>query len=217
MIEYISGAERARNRQVFERLFRLRYQVFIKDRQWALPTCNGMEYDQYDCREAAYFYELEDDDSICSHVRLTPTRTQSLLADYFPHLVEGDTDPRGDNIWEATRYIVRPGRKSRDRNRAAKARLVVRMLEWCVDHNITHIQAFVDTATFPTYLEMTPQTQLLGLSHPYGGGLDVPGGGECVAWRWPVNATVIADVRQYGGLNSTRCLALDRFEPTVAA
>lgn len=210
MIAFVSGADRASNRQVFERLFRLRYQVFIRDRQWSLPTCNGMESDQYDCPEAAYFYEEEDDGNICSHVRLTPTRTHSLLADYFPHLVEGDTDPRGQTIWEATRFIVRPSRKSRERNRIAKAELAIRTLTWCMEHGVTHIQTVIDSSALPTFVEMTPETRPLGLSHPYGGGSGVAGGGECLAWRWPATMKVIDDIRQYGGLAPARCIAVDR-------
>lgn len=211
MIAFVSGAQRAENRQVFERLFRLRYQVFIRDRQWSLPTCNGMEFDQYDGPQAAYFYEEEDDGSICSHVRLTPTRTHSLLADYFPHLVEDDIDPRGDTIWEATRFIVRPSRKTRERNRVAKAELAVRTLTWCMTQGITHIQTVIDSSALPTFVEMTAETRPLGLSHPYGGGSAVAGGGECLAWRWPVTAKVIDDIREYGGLMPPACIAVDQF------
>lgn len=198
MTRYIRGADRLTNREVFERLVRLRYQVFVVGRQWSLPTINGMDIDQYDCPEAVYFFDQEDDGSISAHVRLTPTATHSLLADYFPHLIEGDTDPRGDAIWECTRYIVRPSKKSRERNRAAKAQLVVTMLEWCRANGVTHIQTVIDTATFPTFVEMTAETRPLGLSHPFGGGPDVPGGGECMAWRWPVTQAVIDDIRRYG-------------------
>lgn len=217
MIAFVSGADRASNRQVFERLFRLRYEVFIRNRQWSLPTCNGMEFDQYDRPEAAYFFEEEDDGSICSHVRLTPTKTHSLLADYFPHLVEGDTDPRGDTIWEATRFIVRPSRKSKDRNRVAKAELAIRTLTWCIEHGITHIQTVIDSSALPTFVEMTPETRPLGLSHPYGGGFGVAGGGECLAWRWPATVKVIDDIREYGGLPQAHCVAVDRLSVAVAS
>jgi acyl-homoserine lactone synthase len=202
MTQHFCGADRDRlsNREVFERLARLRYQTFVVGRQWTLPTANGLDIDQYDSQHAVYFYDQDDDGTICAHVRLTPTKTHSLLADYFPHLCEDGVDPRGDTIWECTRYIVRPSKKSRDKNRAAKAQLVVTMLEWCRCNGITHIQTVIDTATYPTFLEMTKETQPLGLSHPFGGGPEVSGGGECMAWRWPVTQAVIDDIRRYGGL-----------------
>jgi hypothetical protein len=48
---------------------------------------------------------------------------------------------------------------------------------------------------------MTPQMKPLGLSYPYGGGREAPGGGECIAFRWPLSLQLIHDVRQYGGLD----------------
>lgn len=216
MVETISGAERPRNRQLFERLFRLRYHVFVKQRQWSLPAHNGLESDEYDCPAAVYFFEQDADGAIISHLRMTPTRTHSLLADKFAHLVESDTDPRGDTIWEATRYVVRPATRSRAGNRASRSRLVVHMLEWCRTQGITHIQAVVDTCTLATYIDMTPETRPLGLSHPYGGGPDAPGGGECVAWRWPVTDKVIADVRRYGETVTAGCETCDLEAPAAA-
>lgn len=198
MIECYSGRDRANYPQLFERLFRLRYKIFIEGRQWSLPAVHDKEIDQYDCQEAVYFFEQQEDGSISSHVRLTPTATHSLLADYFPHLCEAGIDPRGNTIWECTRYIVRPSKKSRESNRKTKTKLIIAMLEWCKANGITHIQTVIDTATFPTFLEMTSETRPLGLSHPFGGGPKAPGGGECMAWRWPVTDEVINDIRRYG-------------------
>lgn len=54
------------------------------------------------------------------------------------------------------------------------------------------------------YLDLTPLTQPMGLSHPYGGGRACAGGGECMAIRWPVCPQVLDDLRRYarstGGL-----------------
>jgi hypothetical protein len=38
------------------------------------------------------------------------------------------------------------------------------------------------------------------LSHPFGGGKGVPGGGECLAIRWPVTSEVLHDIREYGAV-----------------
>jgi acyl-homoserine lactone synthase len=193
----ITGVARNSQDAFMEQLYRLRFEYFVRQRQWTLPTINELDVDQYDCPEAVYFYDQESNGLISAHVRLTPTRTHSLLADMFPHLCEA-SDPRGDTIWEATRYIVRPSKRSRSRNRQAKSQLVASMLEWCLEKGITHIQAVVDTSAFATFVEMTPETQPLGLSHPYGGGPGVPGGGDCLAWRWPVTQKVIDDIKAYG-------------------
>ncbi|MFL9828930.1 hypothetical protein, partial [Rhodoplanes sp. SY1] len=112
--------------------------------------------------------------------------------------VETGESPRSPTIYECTRYIVLPPTKSREANRAAKARIIVAMLDWSLARGLTFLQTVIDSGALPTYLELTPQTIPLGLSHPYGGGRKTPGGGECMAIRWPVTPAVLADVRAYG-------------------
>lgn len=205
MIKHLRGTTRQANATVFKQLFKLRHRIFIGGRKWSLPCKDGMDIDQYDVSEAVYFFRTATDGTVDCHVRLTPTTKYSLLADYFPHLVEGDQNARGETIYEATRYIVLPAKRSAEANRRAKAELLVEMLEWAESNGVTHIQTVIDTATFASFLEMTSETQVLGLSHPFGGGPDVAGGGECMAIRWPVNRKVIHDLRTYGGLSCADC------------
>lgn len=200
MIISLSGRERDLYRKHFERLFKLRHDVFVVARQWTLPTHGGLESDQYDSPDAQYFFSMDDDGELRSHVRLTPTLRHSLLADYFPHLVEGQDQPRGAAIYEATRYIVLPSRRSKCDNKRAKAEILGAAMEWALVNQITHVQTVIDTSTLATFLEITPDCRPLGLSHPYGGGLEIKGGGEAVAIRCPATAKVIEDIRIYGGL-----------------
>ena len=201
MVIVLKGSERPRNRDLFDRAFKLRHDVFVKARGWSLPSIGGREVDQFDTDQAKYFLDVSDDGVIEAHIRVTPTMSSSLIAEYFPHLVERGS-PRGPDIWECTRYIVQPRRKSREGNRAAKARVISAMLEWALESQLTYLQTVIDTPTLSSYLEMTLQTIPLGLSHPYGGGRDAPGGGECMAIRWPVTLDVLEDVRRYGGISA---------------
>lgn len=194
------GKERETYRELSEATFRLRHRIFVQQRRWSLPSRPGdLDIDQYDCPDAVYFTDTNDG-QVEAHVRLTPTLTHSLMADYFPHLM-GQCEPvRGERIYEATRYIVLPSRKSRESNRAAKARILAAMLEWALANELEFIQTVIDTATYPSFVEMTSDTIALGESHEYGGGPTVTGGGQCMGIRWPVTAKVLNDVRAYGGL-----------------
>jgi acyl-homoserine lactone synthase len=185
MVIVLTGKERRQQHRYFDQLFRLRHQVFVKGRGWSLPTLNGHEIDQYDDNDAVYFLDVNEEGVIEGSVRMTPTVKSSLLADYFPHLVENGEAPRSPGIYECTRYIVLPIRKGRDENRAAKARILSAMLEWSLSRQLSFVQTVIDTVTLSSYLELTPQTIPLGLSHPYGGGRKTIGGGECMAIRWP--------------------------------
>jgi acyl-homoserine lactone synthase len=201
VVTVLQGGQRRQYPQYFDRLFRLRHQVFVKGRGWSLPSCDGdREIDQYDVDDAIYFFDLDDNDGIRGSVRMTPTDRYSLLADYFPHLVETGGSVRCPTIYEATRYLVLPTRDRGESVRAAKARLIIAVVEWCLQRKLTHLQAVVDTATFSTFVEMNPLTIPLGLSHPYAGGRSAPGGGECIAFRWPITLEVLEHVRAYAGL-----------------
>lgn len=51
---------------------------------------------------------------------------------------------------------------------------------------------------FQQFVQMTGETMPLGLPHDYGGGPGVPGGGACMALRWPTTDRTISDVASFG-------------------
>jgi acyl-homoserine lactone synthase len=212
----LQGRQRSKFQYYFDQLFRLRHQVFVKERGWSLPSVSrDQEIDQYDVDDAVYFFDLDDDDVIHGSVRMTPTDRHSLLADYFPHLIENGESPRSPAIYEATRYLVLPPRRNRDDVRIAKTRLVRAVVEWCLQQKLTHLQAVVDISTFSTFVEMNPLTMPLGLPHPYAGGKSAPGGGDCIAFRWPITLEVLEHVRTYGGFSAGQHRRFDELnQPT---
>jgi acyl-homoserine lactone synthase len=205
MIFVLKGSERRRFAHYFERMFSLRHEIFIKERGWNLPVSQtDREIDEYDVDEAVYLIDLTEDGSLQGTVRLTPSLSCSLLADCFPHLVECGVPARSPLVYEAMRYIFLPLSRRAQENRAAKARLLAAMLAWCQARKLSHIQGLVDTSEFSHWIELVPQTMPLGLAHPYGGGRSAPGGGECVAFRWPATPEVIDGICAYGGISAER-------------
>jgi acyl-homoserine lactone synthase len=95
---------------------------------------------------------------------------------------------------------VLPSQKNKASLRLAKGRLLTVLLEWCLDKRLSHLQTVIDAGTLSSFVEITPQTTPLGLPHPYGGGRGTPGGGECMAFRWPITPQVLGDIRAYAGL-----------------
>jgi acyl-homoserine lactone synthase len=201
MIFVLEGSQRRQLHYYFEQMFKLRHQVFIKDLGWSLPKCHtDCEIDEYDVDEAVYLLDMTDNDVLQGTVRLTPSISCSLVADYFPHLVECGLPARSPFVYEATRYIFLPLNRNAQENRVAKARLLAAMVEWCFTKKLTHIQCVVDMRALPAWVELVPQTMPLGLPHPYGGGRTAPGGGDCIAFRWPATREVINGIRNYGGI-----------------
>lgn len=148
--------------------------------------------------------DVTDDDVLQGTVRLTPSVSCSLVADYFPHLIECGLPARSPHVYEATRYISLPLSRSAQENRVAKARLLAGMVEWCFVKKLSHIQCVVDMTAFPSWVDLVPQTIPLGLPHPYGGGRGAPGGGDCIAFRWPATREVFDGIRSYAGIREDR-------------
>jgi acyl-homoserine lactone synthase len=200
MIITLSGRDRVACKEIFDQLFRLRHQVFVEGRHWSLPCKGQFEVDQYDKDDAQYFYGLDGDGNLISHVRLTPSMTSSLIADCFSHLADDPTSIRSPAIYEGTRYIVQPRTRSREAMSAAKAELLIGMFTWAHERGCSDVQVIIETQLLPTFFEMTPEVRPMGLSGPYGGGSTAPGGGDAIAIRCPASLKVIDDLRAFGGL-----------------
>ena len=58
MIFILEGSQRRKLRYYFDRMFKLRHQVFIKELGWNLPKCHAdFEIDEYDVDEAIYLLD----------------------------------------------------------------------------------------------------------------------------------------------------------------
>ncbi len=215
MVFVFYGHERTKRSALFERLFRLRHQVFIVDRGWSLPCREGVERDQYDTDETIYFVEFCEAGEIRGHVRITPTMRSSLTADYFPHLIENGVAARGPTIFEATRFIVRPAQRDKASYRRVKAGLIAAATEWCLENGITHLQTVIDAGTLAAYVEISMKVTPLGLAHPFGGGKGVPGGGECLVFRLELDHGLLDEIKAFGALPSDVAF-LDRSPAEIA-
>lgn len=209
MIIVLKGTERREQARYFERMFRLRHQVFIKGMGWPLPSTNGREIDQYDVDEATYLLDVIEDDVIQGSVRLLPSERCSFVFDYFPHLIENGVPARDPLVYECTRYMFLPLKNTRQGNRVARARILSAMVDWCRVNGLAFVQCVVDMNAFPSFVEMAPQTIPLGLPHPYGGGPNAPGGGDCIAFRWPATREVVDSIRAHGGMATDRPAQLE--------
>ncbi|MEM7192849.1 MAG: hypothetical protein AAF405_08325, partial [Pseudomonadota bacterium] len=136
-------------------------------------------------------------------VRLTPTVSASLTADYYPHLSDGDVSLRDPFVYEGTRYIASPSEKTPENNRAVKARILGAMTEWAWNFGIRYVQTVIDAPLLRSFQKVNSKTFALGSAHPYGGGKGVTGGGTCMAIRLPVTERAIGEIRAYGELEGS--------------
>ena len=202
MVQVIEGKDRNLYPELFDRLFRARYETFVLGRQWSLPARQGREIDQYDNNNAVYFVDFDDTGYLQGSVRLTPTLTSSLTADYYAHLCQTADLLRDPFIFEGTRYIAAPRERTPRNNRIVKARILGAMTEYAYEFGITHIQTVIDAALLRTFKEVNTQVFALGPAQEYGGGKGVKGGGSCLVIRLPVTERAIREVRAYGRIDN---------------
>jgi acyl-homoserine lactone synthase len=114
MIEIINSGNAKRHGDLLDKQFRLRHEIFVKDRGWTDFDIDGThERDQYDDDAAVYLVAADPTGNVAGGYRLYPTVLPHMLSEQFPHLVEGAIIRRSD-VLELTRFAMR---KSERRSR----------------------------------------------------------------------------------------------------
>lgn len=133
-------------------MFTARKCVFIDLLKWDVPVLAGLyEIDQFDGEHARYLVVTDEADNHMASARLLPTTRAHILGDIFPELCD-EPAPRGDAIFEITRFCL-------DRSLKARDRRIVRdtLVNAIVDHALAH-----DITTFTAIAEMGWYSQILG-------------------------------------------------------
>jgi acyl-homoserine lactone synthase len=129
MVLVVTAAERSRCADLLAQMHRHRKRVFIDRFGWALPTTEGeFEIDDFDTAAAIYLLALGPDGSVSGSLRLLPTLGPHLLGDIFPLLCT-EEPPRGDGIWEVSRFCTDPDLAD---PRLARKKLLVAMVEFAL-------------------------------------------------------------------------------------
>ena len=84
-IKVVTWANRKQYRVVLERYFRIRYDIYVKRRQWrAVARPINIEMDAFDTEHAVYLLALDRAGKIVGGSRLVPTLQPHLLGNVFP-------------------------------------------------------------------------------------------------------------------------------------
>ncbi|WP_233025998.1 acyl-homoserine-lactone synthase [Rhodopseudomonas boonkerdii] len=114
MIEIIDSGNAGYHRDLLDKQFRLRHEIFVGERGWTDFDIDGThERDQYDDDAAVYLVAADEIGTVAGGYRLYPTVLPHMLSEQFPHLVEGAIIRRHD-VLELTRFAMR---KSQRRSR----------------------------------------------------------------------------------------------------
>jgi len=105
VIHLIAGATNPNCRELLAGMFRLRHDVFIKEKHWNIKSYNGLEFDQFDTEETLYLVELDEAGAVVATVRMNPTDRPTLFSEVFADMCHGGP-PKCPKTWELTRGAI---------------------------------------------------------------------------------------------------------------
>ena len=144
-IQVVTWANRKQYRTVLERYFRIRYDIYVKRRQWrTLARPINIEMDAFDTEHAIYLMALDSADKIVGGSRLVPTLQPHLLGNVFPELAPAGP-PRAPDIFEWTRFFISPTLRSRGRSSPIAGVVLCGVLEVALKLGIRQISVVCES------------------------------------------------------------------------
>jgi len=158
-IHVISSANRHLYEPMLDSYFRIRHEVFAKERGWkAVERSDQRDIDAFDRPDTIHLVAI-DGDRVVGGQRLVPTTSPHMLSEIFPDLASVRGVPVGPTIWEASRYfVVRERRSGR-----TDCTMLAGVQEFGLDEGITHYSAVIETWWLPRLHEAGFVVRPLGL------------------------------------------------------
>ncbi len=203
-IQLVTGENKANYIDILDQYFRLRHEVFVKERGWRdLERPDGRDVDAYDNDRATYLIAL-DNGRVIGGLRLYPTLLPHMISESFAHLVKDRGVLSGPTILECTRYfIIKERRMGR-----ADCRLLAAFQEFCLEEGVTQVTAVVEMWWLPRWQQAGFKVRPLGLP-------TMVEGQPCIAAAIQVSGESLQHVRRLAGLRGP-CLSRDA-EPSPLA
>ncbi|BCG86663.1 isovaleryl-homoserine lactone synthase [Mesorhizobium sp. 113-3-9] len=141
----VTWDNRKHYRKVLERYFRIRYDIYVKQRRWrAVGRPINIEIDAFDNEHAIYVLALDTNGRIVGGSRLVPTLQPHLMSEVFPVLA-GGRPPRAAEIFEWTRFFVVPSRRTQGASSPIAGFVLCGLLETAQSLGIRQISVVCET------------------------------------------------------------------------
>jgi len=149
-------------------MFAARKSVFVDLLKWNVPVLAGrFEIDQFDDVHASYLILAEPDGSHLGSARLLPTTRPHILDSFYASLCD-EAPPRGDTIFEITRFCLDRRLTARER-RQVRDTLVAGLAEHALANRITAYSAVAELGWFRQIASFGWDCRALGGSQTIGG------------------------------------------------
>ena len=141
----VTWDNRKHYRKVLERYFRIRYEIYVKQRRWrAVARPINIEIDAFDNEHTLYIMALDTNGKIVGGSRLVPTLQPHLMSEVFPVLARG-RPPRAAEIFEWTRFFVVPSLRTQGASSPVAGFVLCGLLESAQSLGIRQISVVCET------------------------------------------------------------------------
>jgi acyl-homoserine lactone synthase len=167
MIEIIEGV-RPGDSSSLDEAMRLRHQVFVNEMGWkGLLREDGRDVDQFDTPATVHHIAVVNGE-VAGYQRFNATNGPHLLADVHFQLCDG-LPPRGDHIWEWSRYCVARKYKRDGAFCDVASTLLIAALEWGSPLGIRQFVLEFHPVWITRFLELGFDVKPLGLPKEFDG------------------------------------------------
>src|SRR5258706_11689800 len=154
----------------------IRKTVFKDRLRWDVTVNGELEVDEYDALGPSYLLSIDRYGTLIGCVRLLPTTGPNMLRDIFPSFVTKAAVPRGERVWEASRFAVSGNTTAAEAGLSQTTYdLLIGVLKFGLSNSITTIVCVVDLGMERILRRAGWQLERLGPAHRIGSTIAVAG------------------------------------------
>src|SRR3979490_2677141 len=169
MIRIVTKDNAERNVSNLYDMHRIRKAVFKDRRGWDVHVNGELEVDEYDALGPSYVLSMDRYGTLNGCVRLLPTTGPNMLRDIFPSFVTKAAVPRGERVWEASRFAVSGNTTTAEAGLSQTTYdLLIGVLKFGLSNGISTIVCVVDARMERILRRAGWQLERLGPAHRIG-------------------------------------------------
>src|SRR3981081_3765407 len=157
-------------------MHRIRKTVFKDRLGWDVTVSGELEVDEYDALGPSYLLSIDRYGVLNGCVRLLPTTGPNMLRDIFPSFVTKAAVPRGERVWEASRFVVSGNSTAAEAGLSQRTyELLIGVLKFGLSKGLSTIACVVDVRMERILRRAGWQLERLGPAHRIGNTIAMAG------------------------------------------
>jgi len=194
MIKIVTKDNAERHVSNLYQMHRIRKTVFRDRLGWDVTVNGELEVDEYDALGPSYLLSIDRYGTLNGCVRLLPTTGPNMLRDIFPSFVTKAAVPRGERVWEASRFAVSRNTSAAEAGLSQTTYdLLIGVLKFGLSNGISTIACVVDVRMERILKRAGWQLERLGPAHQIGNTIAMAG-------QLEVSAQILRQLEARAGL-----------------